>query len=221
MTAVPRFSLLTMIEAVELFKNRTQADMNELILRLDLEDYISTSLSLSKQNKGNAIVEFAKKNPTHQTVSGSNLCDELVEHAAKLIDPTYAQTWSASPWHVTFVRALGRDGFVLNEEGKILKTLPDEADLPQIENELQTLLDQLNLITAKGHLEQAMENHAQGKWASANSQLRSCLEGLFDEIAILVDPDDAEGVQSGHNRRKLLANTDPPFFNTQLNEWSP
>jgi hypothetical protein len=177
MTTKVRFSLSTVIEAVELFTYSTQAEVNNIILRLSLEDHIPTSLNLSKENKANRIIEFAKKNPEHETAVGSSLVDEIVERAAKLFVKSSRSTCSENPHHVAYLRALHRDGFMLTEEGMAHKTLPDEPDLPLAESELYSLLDECNLTTVKGHLEQAISNHSQGNWAAANSQLRTCLEG--------------------------------------------
>ena len=221
MTNTPRFSDLTVIEAAELFTYLNHAGIHNLILRFNLEDHMAQWMTTSRQHKVNMIIGFAKKNPKHQTAAKNSLPDEIVEEAAKLVVRTKSAFWSDSPHHEPFLRALARDGFELTEEGTIQKTLPDTADLPQAQNELHALLDELNLTTVKGHLEQAIANHSDGEWASANSQLRSCLEGLFDEIAVLVASDKVGNVPTGHNRRQFLANTDPPFFKSQLNEWSP
>lgn len=221
MTNTPQYSALTIIEAAELFKYQSHADIGNLILRFNLEGHMSSQMMTSKQHKVNLIIGFAKKNPTHPTSAKSNLSDEIVEEAANLVVRTKSLIGSDSTRYEPFLRALSRDGFELTEEGSIQKTLPSEADLPQAESDLYALLDQLNLSTVKGHLEQARDNHSEGNWAAANSQLRSCLEGLFDEIALLIYPTKAATLESGHPRRQLLAQTEPPFFKTQLNEWSP
>jgi hypothetical protein len=67
-----------------------------------------------------------------------------------------------------------------------------------------------------GHLDQALDGHARGKWATANSQLRTFLEGMLDEIAQRLDP--ATKSQTSENRRTRLAVLG--FLYADLNEWS-
>src|SRR5947209_851222 len=56
-----------------------------------------------------------------------------------------------------------------------------------------------------------------GHWASANSQIRSFLEGLLDAIAERIDPS-AAALPSGQSRRTKLAEHN--FLSRELNEWS-
>ena len=211
MKDVSRFSLLTLIEAVDLFPNYlSQAEFNNLILRLSVEDYVLTTLGLSKEHKANELILFAKENPDHQTASGANLVDEIVERAAGLRGLSHD-----SP----FVRALVRDGFTLTDEGTLRKTLPSEVDLPRVDDELHALLDEFGMDTAKGHLDQAIENHTRGNWAAANGQLRTFLESLFDEIFQRLEPTKTDDKLSSENRREQLATREPPFLQESLGEW--
>ena len=206
-----RFSSLTLLESVDLLSDRlTQAGFDKLMLRLSMDSHVPPGPGLSVHNKANKLSSFAKENPTHQTASGSNLMDEIVERAAGLGGLNHD-----SP----FVRALARDGFTLTDEGTILKNLPPEADLPGADDELHALLDEFGMDTAKGHLDQAIKNHTRGNWAAANGQLRTFLEGLFDEIFRLLEPKRADDKLSSENRRQLLATREPPFFQESLGEW--
>ena len=94
------------------------------------------------------------------------------------------------------------------------------ADLPEADNEINVLLDELNFTTAKGHLEQAIASHSNGHWAAANGQLRTFFEALFDNIALTIDNAHATTLPSGENRRQFLAKTQPPFLVEPLGEWS-
>lgn len=213
MQEVSRFSELTLIEAVNVLRCLTQAKFDRVMLSLSMDSEITPGGGIGNglESKANRLAKFAKENPGHQTLSGSNLADELVEQAAGLASPVH---------HGAFLRALARDGFTYTDEGEIRRTLPSEADLPQAESELCSLLDEFNLATVKGHLEQAISNHSKGNWAAANSQLRTCLEGLFDEIALRIEPSKADNLPSGENRRRLLADRQPPFLVEPLGEWS-
>ena len=73
-------------------------------------------------------------------------------------------------------------------------------------------------MTPLGHLDQAVEAHTRGDWAACNSQLRTFLESLFDDIARNIRPQEATQRQTSENRRALLA--DVGFLAVDRNEWT-
>ncbi len=92
--------------------------------------------------------------------------------------------------------------------------------MPQADDEVHAVLDELNMGVAKGHLEQAIDNHSRGQWAAANGELRKVVENMFDVIAERLDAERAAATPGGNARRQLLAALDPPFFIEPLGEWS-
>lgn len=120
----------------------------------------------------------------------------------------------------SLLRSIRRDGFVIDENGSLRRTLPEIVDLPAADDEVHMLLDRYELVTPKGHLDQAIQAHSDANWAAANSQFRTFLESLFDEIAVLIDPGSAPATRTGETRRQLLANLPAPFLSRELNEWS-
>lgn len=189
--------------------------------------------AVSVGNKANKLIRFAKENPEHLTASGSSLWDEIVEQAVLVHTHVWQQRYSSDDMRIAtanitafgdadlaFLHALKQDGFEITGEWKLRKTLPSEADLPQTSDELHDLLDELDMSTLKCHLDQAIEAHTRGEWASANGQLRTVLQGLFDEIARRIDPIEAKKRKPGINLRQLLSETDPPFFSKPRAEWT-
>ena len=213
-----RFSLLTLIEAANLLTYKTQAEFNNFILRLCAEQYVLMRLDLSKENKANQLIQFAKKNPDHETVSGSNVMDEIVEEAAEIVKEL-RNRGANSLQYEAFIHALARDGFTLTDEEILQKTLPPIADLPEADDELHELLDKLGMAQAKGHLDQAIDNHSRGQWAAANGQLRTFIEDLFNEIFRRLEPTRANDQLTSENRRELLASRKSPFLQESLGEW--
>ena len=212
-----RFSERTLLAAVDLLAKLSQSEFDRTMLRLSVNEYIPHGSHPSRRNKANILAKFAKENPEHITAMETNLIDEIVQQTA-------IQAAGPLSWHETevtnFRMALERNGFTLTDEGEIRKTLPDVADLPEADDELHALLDELGMIKAKGHLDQAIENHAKGNWAAANAQLRTFLEGLFDDIYRLLEPSDDGKPLSSENRRQKLASRKPPLFDGSLNEFS-
>ena len=209
---------MTLIEAANLLTYQTQAEFNNFILRLGAEQDVPMRLNLSKENKANILIQFAKDNPNHQTVSGSNLIDEIVEQATEITNQLI-NSGAYSHQYDAFVRALARDGFTMTDEGTLRKTLPPISDIPQADEEVHALLAEFQMTQAKGHLDQAIDNHARGQWAAANGQLRTFLEGLFNEIFNRLEPTRANDQLSSENRRQILATRQPPFFLESLGEW--
>ena len=115
------------------------------------------------------------------------------------------------------INSLKHDGYIV-ENGKLVTMLPDVIDLPEKEDELNSLLDKFQFNISKGHLNQAISAHTRGDWASANAQLRSFIESLFDSIAEKIHINSTLP-PSSHSRREFLAREKPQFFLTDLNEW--
>ena len=206
-----RFSKLTLIEAVNLYRHLTQAQFEQQMLYFSLSSEILPRVGLSIENKANALTSFVIGNPSHQTAEGKRQDDEIVERTVVVL-----QQFSRS----ALARALARDGFTLMKDGSLMASLPEVADLPTANDELNALLDEMNIPVAKGHLEQAIQSHADGRWAAANSQLRSFLEDLFNEVSIGLDTIKGTDSLNSENRRTRLAKIDPPFLLESLGEWS-
>ena len=145
---------------------------------------------------------------------------ERTKTSTKPPETTGNYDWSAPeelpPSFAAFHHSLRRDGFTIID-GALRRTLPVSLKLPEAENEIIRLLNKHGFAVAKGHLDQAFTAHTNGHWASANSQIRSFLEGLLDAIAEKIDPS-AAALPSGQARRTKLAKHD--FLSRELNEWS-
>jgi len=113
--------------------------------------------------------------------------------------------------------SLKRDGYIV--EGKtIKKLLPTEIEEAKTESELVVALNQYNFQVSKGHLTQAISNHSQGNWASANSQFRTFIESLLTAINNFLLP--GNQVTTAAQAIKTLAETaNPPFLSKDLNEY--
>lgn len=96
--------------------------------------------------------------------------------------------------------------------------LPEEVDLPATDDEVHQLRKHFNFVVPMGHFDQAIEAHTRGDWAAANSQTRSFLEGLLNDIAVQIEPQKASQQPSSENRRALLAECG--FLSKGRNEWT-
>lgn len=100
----------------------------------------------------------------------------------------------------------------------INKLLPEEIEEVKTESELFVVISKYNFEVSKGHLNQAISNHSQGNWASANSQFRTFIESLLIEINNFLLP--GNQVTTAAQAIKTLAETaNPPFLSKVLNEY--
>jgi hypothetical protein len=156
------------------------------------------------------LFRYVRDNPESR-FDGRPIADLVVEEAARHTTPDYQSDLS-------FVRALERAGYLI-EDRQLRRTLPQAIDLPAADDEVHALLTKYNFTTPLGHLDQAITAHGRGDWAASNGQIRSSLESLLDEIAYLIIPTAPRGPNQGEARRESLANCQPPFLSTDLNEW--
>jgi hypothetical protein len=216
-----KFSQTTLFEACyDLGRHYMErGDFEDLIYRWQLYP-LAESIADDERQRWRDVFRYLLKNP--DTASGETPVSELVVHMAafnKSLEFEINEFDDSRRERDPFIRALARDGFVL-EKGRLRKTLPEVVDLPAADDEVHLLLDRHQLATPKGHLDQGLRAHSDGSWAAANSQFRTFLEALFDEIALLIDPQNAPRTKTGETRRQLLAALPKPFLSRDLNEWS-
>lgn len=215
------FSRPTLLAAIELLELHSKTRFNQAVLRLGLENDVpqGTDLSVGKKCAILGRLVLQRSQAVLDTLDGfMTLGEAVVREAAQL-----AQSNSSFGAHVAFLRGLARDGFVLlpgthGDSASIRAALPDEIQLPQTDDEVHDLLKHFRFGTPLGHLDQAIDAHARGDWAACNSQLRTFLESLLDDIACKVRPQDPPQLPSSENRRTLLA--DAGFLATDRNEWT-
>jgi hypothetical protein len=218
-----RFSRRTVIAAIEVMDQRfSQAQLTRYLLKLGphFVRWVGDE-KISVTRRLNNLIGVVDQNPERRLDDDEMLQDHLVETATALVpNPTPAAAWLSAPatqpeYVRSFQRALALDGFTISD-GTVRRALPADIGLPAAKDDITRLLDKHGLHTPKGHLEQALDAHAEGKWASANAQIRSFLDGLLDEIAERLDPS-AVGLGSGQPRRAKLAACG--FLSRALNEW--
>lgn len=219
------FTRPTIIAANELIaaQVRTHTQINKIVLRLGLESEIPDDNSLYIEKKVDRLgrLALARADELVDTVDGSaTLAEAFVREAVAI-----AAQGSQDQRQLAFERGLARDGFVIvwsewDRVPSLRSALPDEVDLPASDDEVRTLLLHYRFSVPLSHLDQAIEAHTRGDWAAANAQLRTFLEGLFDDIAKYIDKDRATAMPSSENRRAMLADPGVGFFAPDRGEWT-
>ena len=103
--------------------------------------------------------------------------------------------------------ALRADGFQM-QDGEFIPVISAFIEPAEEEALLETLLDKYEFAIAKNHLKQSYENYIEGNWEAANGALRSFLQDVFDQIALIIAPQEAKQKAPGGERRKLLQEKD-------------
>lgn len=215
------FSRPTIVAATELLDQHSQASLNRAVIRLGLESEVTLNTDVSVGKKCALIAKAIVEHPERllESVDGPVTLGEAVVREAVLL----ARPDSADDAHAKFLRGLARDGFVRvpaspGHNASIRAALPAEIDLPATDDEVHHLLRHFGFTTPLGHLDQAIDAHTRGDWAACNAQLRSFMEGLLDDIARKIRPQDALALPTSENRRQLLATAQ--FLDTSRGEWS-
>jgi hypothetical protein len=213
-----RFSRPSLVAATELLARHSHGEFAIIALKFGLQDKIPTGSFPNLTIKAATVAAFVVEQPDAlvATPAGERTRAELlVTEAVRKFNPHYEADADKN-----FRRALARDGYDLDvapESGGVtlLPIVPQDLDLPTIDDEVHRLLRQFQLVAPLGHLDQAIEAHRLGGWASANAQLRSFLEGLLSEIATRFYA--APSTHTFDNCLTLLADQD--FLSTERSEW--
>jgi hypothetical protein len=220
-----RFSRPTLIAAIGSLeeKYKTHASLTRYLLRLGADINRRCEEGILK-HRFNCLIKVCDEEPDYLVEDGGLLWNEIVENAVSALRVlgTYVslESWEmhtvrSTPARDALVRALDRDGFVIRDN-VLHSALPSSLKLPEAEDDIFRLLSKHQFAVAKGHLDQAFANHTDGQWASANSQTRSFLDALLDEIAERFEPSISH-LASGQPRRTQLALRG--FLSRDLNEW--
>ncbi|MEJ7138513.1 hypothetical protein [Amphibiibacter pelophylacis] len=216
------FTRPTIVAAVEfLAEMLSQAKFDQLAVRLGLDDEIPQGSAKSVTAKSALLARMVNQRATQtvRTLDGPvTLAEAAVREAVRVTVPQYAKAEQER-----FIRGLALDGYVVSwdEDTRmplLRAALPSEVNLPTTDDEVHQLLKHFGFIVPLGHLDQAIDAHARGDWAAANSQIRTFLEGLLSEIALHIDPQKAATLASSENRRAWLAARG--FLSSSRNEWT-
>ncbi len=216
----PRFSRRTVLAAIQVLHRLTQAAFTRFLYELgaDFPRWVGNE-SLSLQKRLNNFMGIYDQYPDRPIDGEISIQEVIVEKAVSLVQFDSSFPEDVAPlWFVDqqeFCRRLEMDGFTITD-AKLRATLPDDFGLPTTQDELRRLLGKHNLAIASGHLDQALDAHAKGHWAAANSQIRTFFDALLDQICERLDPN-TKSLGSGQPRRAKLATQG--FLSRDLNEW--
>ena len=178
-----------MVAATEVLAGLTQAEFNQLVVRLELDREIPADTNTSVQKKCALLGRIVTSRPenTLETFEGSCTFGEaVVREAVASIRPESA--WK--PQQI-FTQVLAREGYSLTwnvkGEPELRPSLPIELGA-EVDDEVVAILSKYHFVTVRGHLKQALDAHSRGDWAAANAQFRTFMESLLNDIASYLRP---------------------------------
>lgn len=209
------FSTATIVDVANLLSNMyTNTEMRLFGIRYGLGNVV---IGNSKNEKASNLATFLIRNPNQPGILSDKLVYEIVE---KIINEAVSKFYFDSDNNEfsdfpDLRRLLLKDGFVI-EKGKLTRTFDTVIDFDKDESLLEKLLDRYDLNVAKGHYNQAINAFNRGDWAACNGQLRSYVEELLNKLAEKITNSTPT---SSHQAKIVLANSNPPLFYRELNEW--
>ncbi|MFB4321672.1 hypothetical protein RB298_04945 [Priestia sp. BR_2] len=209
------FSRRSIVESFKFRDFRYHNDINEFALLYGLEDAAGEG---GVQAKANNMMEHLIKTNDKTLVTEviTDLLNRSLQGYRRLKEYALEEE-SFETDYPALNRALKQDGFNVVDY-QLIRQLPVSVEVSGNQDELFMLLIKHKLDTPRGHLEQALNSHSIGNWAAANAQLRTYMEGLFDELCdrvFGVDP-----TISSNAKRVKLGTTNPPLLDPILNEAS-
>lgn len=106
----------------------------------------------------------------------------LLERNPSAIEQVIEDIAKEGPETETFLNSLKADGFDVSSSGEIVPLLATAVTPAREESVLEERLSELGWDQAKQHLSEGISSYEHGNWAAANSQFRTFLEAVFNEI---------------------------------------
>jgi hypothetical protein len=211
---MPQFTRPTVVAACRTLDRLTHARLEAFLLEHALEE---VAPGVAVERRVNAVIKHLLSDPDAKAFTGENLVDSVVRAVVER-QAEDGYTTDFAEREPALSRALARDGFVV-KDGQLHRLLPAAMGLPAADDEVHELLKRFGFAVAAGHLDHAIQNHADGNWAAANSQMRSFIEALLDSIGEKLAPHGPPLPPQGGGRLNWLAKLVPPFVLAPLNEW--
>lgn len=213
--------LLTEI-LITFLEPKTHTVITTYALKFNLQDI---AVGNSKREKVNNIVSYFLKNNDNPEISdiAFELIKELIDKEVFYLQESQIYETEIKEFedkHPLIYKLLQQDGLAIID-GELKYHVPTTVNIPSSKDEIFILIDKYKFSTPLGHLRQAMNNHENGKWASANSQLRTYAESLFHEMAEKIYGEQhMKSIKKDHLKKAELSKTNPPpIFDISLNEW--
>lgn len=212
--------------------SNTHNEFHGALIEYDLDDKgieLNNSISSNQMN----IINYLIQNPTIKNNHGESIVEKLVNRMIKRMlnfeTPFYngfdseKQVFEDLP---DFYKYLRFDGYDIDfEEQCLIMGGIEQLEISQKEDQIISFLNLYNFHTTKGHFLQAKGSYMGDNFAALNSQLRTFVESLLQEMAQYIkicEPNNSSisfnelNAQTG---MQVLAKCTYPVLDINLNEW--
>jgi len=198
----PLFSTRTLSYIVEILSDRSDTKLRNFFFKHGLLNiYTQSGRLTAKERKVNDVFQ-------HLCAAGDESAFETLGLIVREVLKD-TQAWlkdrgkSFSEVFPELERGLNADGFQVCE-GELVPLISPTVEPAKEEGLVERLLNKHGFTVAKTHLEQAYDNYLDGNWEASNGALRSFLQDVFDQIALILYAEEAVKKEPGGERRKLL-----------------
>jgi len=203
-----QFSNRTLSHIIEILADRTDTELRNFFFKYGLLDKYEQSGKLTaKKRKINDVFQHLCEAGDAGDESAVDNLNSIVREALKdthaWLEKRGYDGESFSQIFTDLERALAADGFQV-QDGELIPVVSATAEPAKEEGLVESLLNKYGFNIAKNHLEQAYDNYLDGNWEASNAALRSFLQDVFDQIALILWNEEATNKAPGGERRKLL-----------------
>jgi len=220
------FSRQVIMDIIDTLPNE-YAPLERFLIRYNLDDKIDIE-GLSTTKIKLTITKYLILNPDATDAFGNNVAHQIVEDRINnyLLDRYgFDEDLPGFVNYPTLYKYLRYDGYDV-EGGKLIRTLPEDTDSSEKEDEISSLLEKYRFVTTKGHLDSAKSSFFNSNYPALTSQLRTYVESLFVEMAKVIRNREASNPDiskitpvNATTAMQVLAKCTNPIINQDLNEW--
>lgn len=204
--------------------------IEKFIIRFDLDDKIEFSSETSVSKKKLAIIKYLISNQGIRDKFNNDIVLRIVEERITFLVSDYYTGFNNEEKkfnkYPELYKYLRYDGYDI-QDGVLIRTLPEDFNVADKEDNIISFLNLYHFTTTKGHFQQAKANYLSSNYAAVNSQLRPYVESLFEEMAKYIKNIDSNNLaiasivpNSGNSAMQILAKCNNPIFDVALNEWN-
>lgn len=228
------FSKQLILKAVEFLPQASHNALEDEIIKLDLEGR-TIKYNGSIHDKKRAIQTYLLSNPLAVDNHGDSIILRMMNSVVKKmlinvergLDEFNEETFEFKS-DKNFYRYLRLDGYDIDfENACIIEDLANYTQIAEKDDEIMKMMKKYNFNTSIGHYEQAKGSYIGGNYAALNGQLRTFVEGIFQDMASYIkfcEPSNSN-IQSindidAQNAMIVFAKCFKPILEINLNEWS-
>jgi len=185
----------------------TDSKMGLLFLDAQVDQWAPDNAKNKLDRAMQLLVEMRTVNTT-QSADGFRELARLVLARGKPPSASFSPP-EAAPWYPQLRDALAADGWDFDEQTDKLVPIVPAVSMSAEFSALEQALNARGFGTAAGHYSQAVDAFGDGKWASANGQLRACFEETVTQLGAVPPSSHGGRIQKAFDNLGLAGKLKP------------